>query len=88
MVIETSSLTMTRAVLEESNCITLLSQSQFAMESEGERLRILQSQTSDHQRTVGIISRRDWLATAVQSAFLERLIANGRTALAPRSAAE
>lgn len=78
VVIETSSLTMTRAVLEESNCITLLTQSQFAMESGGERLRSLQYQTSNHQRTVGIICRCDWLPTAVQSAFLELLVANGR----------
>jgi len=78
VVIETSSLTMTMAVLEESNCITLLAQSQFAMEAGDQRLRILQAKANSHRRTVGIICRRDWLATIVQSAFLESLIANGR----------
>lgn len=76
VVIETSSLTMTKAVLEESDCITLLTQSQFQMETEGEHLRVLQAQPSNYQRTVGIIFRRDWLATAVQNAFLKRLVEN------------
>jgi DNA-binding transcriptional LysR family regulator len=76
--IETSSLTMTEAALAETDGITLLCQSQVEMEDSNRQLRILRTYDSSGPRTVGIISRRDWLPTPVQGAFIEQLVANGR----------
>ena len=83
VVIETSSLAMTKAVLSESECITLLAQSQVAIEDGNHQLRTLQVQRASQQRIVGFTSRRDWLPTSVQSAFLQRLVANARRQTAP-----
>ena len=78
VVIETSSLAMTKAVLTESDCMTLLAQSQVDIEDGDHQLRTLQVQKASQQRIVGVTSRRDWLPTAVQSAFLKRLVADAR----------
>jgi DNA-binding transcriptional LysR family regulator len=75
---ETGSLAMTEAALAGTDGVTLLCQSQVEVEDHDQQLRILQVLDSDRPRIVGITSRRDWLATAVQAAFIDRLVANGR----------
>jgi DNA-binding transcriptional LysR family regulator len=78
VVIETSSLAMTRAVLAESNSVTLLAQSQITMEHGEHQLRTLQVQTAARPRIVGITTRPDWLPTSVQQSFIDRLVANAK----------
>lgn len=78
VVIETSSLSMTRAVLTRSDCVTLLAQSQVASEGGDDQLRTLQVQAAERKRIVGVTSRRDWLPTPAQSAFLQHLVTMGR----------
>ena len=77
IVIETSSLSMTKAILAETDCVALLAQSQVAVEDRDHQLRILRVQNADQPRIVGFTSRNDWLPTPIQRAFLDRLIENG-----------
>jgi DNA-binding transcriptional LysR family regulator len=78
VVMETSSLAMTKAILAESDCIALLAQSQVAVEDRDRQLRILRVERATPQRMVGFATRGDWLPTPVQTAFLDRLAENGR----------
>jgi LysR family transcriptional regulator of gallate degradation len=73
LVVETSSLSMMMAMLMESDCITLLSRSQIPPAHPGDALVALDVNTPDARRTVGVTVRHDWLATAVQEAFLNQL---------------
>jgi DNA-binding transcriptional LysR family regulator len=77
VVIETSSLAMIRAVLAESDCVALLAQSQVTLEHGAHELSILRAPGAGRARVVGVTSRRDWLPTAVQQTFVERLVAIG-----------
>jgi LysR family transcriptional regulator of gallate degradation len=72
VVAETSSLTVMTAILAESDCLTLLSQSQATQEFQGAGLVMLPIRFEAH-RTVGVTTRSGWLPTVVQRRFLTLL---------------
>lgn len=78
VVMTTSSLAMIKAILVESDSLTLLARSQISMEEGDQSLRILKIEDTTPPRVVGVTTRQDWLPTPVQSAFIQRLIANTR----------
>ncbi|NIF92072.1 MULTISPECIES: LysR family transcriptional regulator [unclassified Burkholderia] len=73
MRVETSSLAMMMAMLVESDCITLLTRSQIREAYPGSGMVELALETPEASRVVGYTTRTDWLATAVQQAFVEQL---------------
>jgi DNA-binding transcriptional LysR family regulator len=73
LVVETSSLAMMMAMLEESDCITLLSRSQIYDAYAGSEMVALELETPEASRAVGFTVRTDWLGTAIQQAFVEHL---------------
>ncbi|GAB5097750.1 LysR family transcriptional regulator [Caballeronia sp. HLA56] len=73
VVVETSSLAMMIAMLVESDCITLLSNSQIRDGYMGGEMVALELETPEAQRAVGFTTRSDWLGTAIQEAFVESL---------------
>jgi DNA-binding transcriptional LysR family regulator len=73
LVVETSSLAMMMAMLEESDCITLLSHSQILDANAGSEMVALELETPEASRAVGFTVRTDWLGTAIQQAFVEHL---------------
>ena len=72
----TSSLAMIKAILVESDSLTLLARSQISIEEGDQSLRILQEEETEPPRVVGITTRQDWLPTPVQDSFIQRLVAN------------
>jgi DNA-binding transcriptional LysR family regulator len=72
-VIETSSLAMMMATLVESDCLTLLARSQIHQAFSGSEIVALPLAAPESVRTVGMTTRADWLATAVQEAFMAQL---------------
>ncbi|WP_394778164.1 LysR family transcriptional regulator [Undibacterium sp.] len=73
VVVETSSLAMMMAMLEENDCISLLSRSHILYGNYRNDVVALNIDTPEAERTVGFTTRADWLATPVQHAFIEYL---------------
>jgi LysR family transcriptional regulator of gallate degradation len=75
LVIETSSLSMMMAMLAESDCITLLPESQIRAGRPGSSGNVvaLPVDTPESGRAVGLTTRVDWLATRVQQAYVAEL---------------
>ena len=71
--VETSSLAMMMSMLEESDCISLLSRSHILYGSYRDDVVALKVATPSKGRTVGVTTRTGWLATPVQQAFIDRL---------------
>lgn len=76
--VETSSLVATRAILAESDRITLLSRRQIAIEEEMGLLAVLPFPLPDTDRPIGVTTRADWLPGPVQAAFWTLLRAHCR----------
>jgi LysR family transcriptional regulator of gallate degradation len=70
---ETSALTIMTAILIESDCLTLLSQSQALHEFQDAGLAVLPIRFQAADRTVGATTRSGWLPTVVQRRFLTLL---------------
>jgi LysR family transcriptional regulator of gallate degradation len=70
VVVETSSLAMMIAMLEEDDCISLLSRSHIQYGNYRNDVVALNVTTPEVARTVGFTTRTDWLATQVQAAFI------------------
>jgi LysR family transcriptional regulator of gallate degradation len=73
VVVETSSLAMMMAMLEEDDCISLLSRSHIRYGNYRNDVVALNISTPEVARKVGFTTRADWLATRVQHAFLTYL---------------
>ncbi|WP_050469789.1 LysR family transcriptional regulator [Herbaspirillum chlorophenolicum] len=73
VVVETSSLAMMMAMLEENDCISLLSRSHILYGNYRDNVVALNVVPPRAERTVGFTTRADWLATPVQQAFIEHL---------------
>jgi LysR family transcriptional regulator of gallate degradation len=73
VVVETSSLAMMMSMLEENDCISLLSRSHILYGNYRNDVVALDVATPEVARTVGFTTRADWLATRVQDAFIEHL---------------
>ena len=73
VVVETSSLAMMMAMLEENDCISLLSSSHILYGNYRNDVVALNIAPPKAERTVGFTTRADWLATRVQQAFIEHL---------------
>ncbi|SFB28705.1 DNA-binding transcriptional regulator, LysR family [Collimonas sp. OK607] len=73
LVVETSSLAMMMAMLEENDCISLLSRSHILYGNYRNDVVALNIAPPKAERTVGFTTRADWLATQVQQAFIEYL---------------
>jgi DNA-binding transcriptional LysR family regulator len=73
IVAETSSLTLMTAILAESDCLTLLAQSQARHEVRDAPLVMLPIRLDSPQRVVGTTIRSGWLPTRVQRRFLTLL---------------
>lgn len=71
--VETSSLAMMMSMLEESDCISLLSRSHILYGSYRDDVVPLDIATPDKDRAVGLTTRTDWLATPVQQAFIDQV---------------
>ena len=71
--VETSSLAMMMSMLEESDCISLLSRSHILYGNYRDDVVALAVDTPDKGRAVGVTTRTDWLATPVQQAFIAHL---------------
>lgn len=78
MVMETNSLAMMSAILEESRCITILSRAQIDTDVTEGWLAILPLLTELASRWVGATTRSDWLPTQVQQRLLTILAQAGR----------
>ncbi|RXZ34017.1 LysR family transcriptional regulator [Oxalobacteraceae bacterium CAVE-383] len=73
VVVETSSLAMMMSMLEENDCISLLSRSHILYGNYRNDVVALDVATPEVARTVGYTTRADWLATRAQDAFIEHL---------------
>ncbi|EJN09850.1 LysR family transcriptional regulator [Herbaspirillum sp. YR522] len=73
VVVETSSLAMMMAMLEENDCISLLSRSHILYGNYRNDVVALKVVAPNADRTVGVTMRSDWLPTQVQQDFLEQL---------------
>lgn len=73
VVVETSSLAMMMAMLEENDCISLLSRSHILYGNYRNDVVALKVVAPNAERTVGVTMRSDWLPTQVQQDFLEQL---------------
>jgi DNA-binding transcriptional LysR family regulator len=71
--VETSSLAMMMTMLEESDCISLLSRSHILYGNYRDDVVALKVATPARDRTVGVTTRAGWLPTPLQQAFLEAL---------------
>ena len=69
--IECSSLVTTRGLLLQSDRAALLSQRQIRPDVDGGFLATLIDPLPGTERSIGLTVRKDWMPTAVQSAFLE-----------------
>jgi DNA-binding transcriptional LysR family regulator len=69
-----------RGLLVRSDFLTLLSTDQVRAEIESGQLVTIASCVPDTQRTIGVITRRDWFPTRLQEAFMAALkhTASGR----------
>jgi DNA-binding transcriptional LysR family regulator len=79
--IETSSLVLTRAIVIESDRLTMLSRRQIAIEEREGILRCIPVSPEVKRllraRTIGVTTREDWLPSRLQRTFLEHLRAAG-----------
>src|SRR5690606_19559238 len=71
--VETSSLAMMIAMLEENDCISLLSRSHILYGNYRNDVVALNVATPKAERSVGFTVRTDWLPTRVQQDFIEQL---------------
>jgi DNA-binding transcriptional LysR family regulator len=71
--IETSSLIATRGLLMESDRLTLLSERQIAIDERAGLLKALPFPLPRTSRPIGVVTRRDWLPSAVHESFLDGL---------------
>lgn len=75
--IETSSLVLTRAIIMESDRLSMLSRRQIAVEEREGLLHCIPVSEDVRQRlgmrTIGITMRENWLPSGLQSMFLEQL---------------
>ena len=78
VLVETSSLAMMIAMLEENDCISLLSRSHILYGNYRNEVVALDVPSPKGGRTVGYTTRADWLPTAPQQDFLEQLRAQCR----------
>lgn len=76
--VETSSLAMMMSMLEESDCISLLSHSHILYGNYRDDVVALKVAPPSKGRTVGVTTRTGWLATPVQQAFIDCLEAQCR----------
>lgn len=70
-IVETSSLVAIRAMLAESDKLTLLSQRQIIFEQAAGLLDIVPVTIPDAERPIGLTVRKDWLPTPLQTEFIE-----------------
>jgi molybdate transport repressor ModE-like protein len=68
--IQCGSVALIRGVLARSNFLTLLSTAQVSAEIEAGTLVRIRSVVPDTARTIGVISRRDWYPTKLQTNFI------------------
>lgn len=73
VLLETSSLAMMMAMLEENDCISLLSRSHILYGNYRHEVVALDVASPQAERAVGYTMRSDWLPTQVQQDFLEQL---------------
>ena len=71
--LQTSSPNLTRAILTETDCITLFSRHESRVEQEMGFLTVLAFAVPHQARQVQVTTRADWLPTAVQVRFLQAL---------------
>lgn len=71
--VDCGSVMVIRALLMQSDCLTLLSPEQIGMELETGMLALVGSPLDAHVRTIGVTVRRDWRPTAAQRAMLAAL---------------
>ena len=71
--LQTSSPNLTRAMLTETDCITLVSRHESQAEQEMGFLTVLPFEVPHRARQVQVTTRTDWLPTAVQVRFLQAL---------------
>lgn len=88
--LQTSSPNLTRAILTETDCITLLSRHDSRAEQEMGLLTVLPFAVPHPARQVQVTTRADWLPTAVQMRFLQALHdqARGPEGARPRARAK
>jgi LysR family transcriptional regulator, regulator for genes of the gallate degradation pathway len=70
---QTSSPSLTRAILTETDCITLVSGYESQAEQEMGLLTVLPFEVPHRTRQVQVTTRADWLPTATQARFLQAL---------------
>lgn len=80
VLVETSSLAMMMAMLEENDCISLLSRSHILHGNHRTEVVALDVPSPEGERAVGFTTRADWLPTAPQQEFIEQLQARCRSA--------
>jgi LysR family transcriptional regulator of gallate degradation len=80
VLVETSSLAMMMAMLEENDCISLLSRSHILYGNYRNEVVALDVPSPKGERVVGYTTRADWLPTAPQREFIEQLQAQCRSA--------
>ena len=80
VLVETSSLAMMMAMLEENDCISLLSRSHILYGNYRNEVVALDVPSPKGERVVGYTTRADWLPTAPQREFIEQLQARCRSA--------
>ena len=80
VLVETSSLAMMMAMLEENDCISLLSRSHILYGNYRNEVVALDVPSPKGERVVGYTMRADWLPTAPQREFIEQLQARCRLA--------
>lgn len=75
VLVESGSVMTIRQLLIDSDCLTLLSPDQVAVELEAQWLTTIAPAPEGLARTIGVTTRASWVPTAVQSDFLAELAA-------------
>jgi len=78
VLVETSSLAMMMAMLEENDCVSLLSRSHILYGNYRNEVVALDVPAPKGERAVGYTTRADWLPTPPQQEFIEQLQAQCR----------
>lgn len=86
--LQTSSPNLTRAILTETDCITLVSRHESRAEQEMGFLTVLPFAVPHRARQVQVTTRVDWLPTAVQARFLQALHDQAHVPQGSRSASK
>lgn len=71
--VECGSVIAIRQILMNTDCLTIMSPDQVAVELEAEWVKIVGATPRRLRRTIGLTYRRDWRPTATQTAFVEIL---------------